>query len=128
MLVVKFLLTGMFWSCRGSLVTIFFCICLEFLLYKCIVYWKKFIFQSKDKEYPRLSNTFCEADDILSHKPAIRIVDQRNLYKETKLKLYRDRPKRSEDGPSTTEKKFRMMLEREKSLASKSSRSSRQTT
>ncbi|XP_053391343.1 uncharacterized protein LOC123563746 isoform X3 [Mercenaria mercenaria] len=83
---------------------------------------------SKDKEYPRLSNTFCEADDILTHKPAIRIVDQRNLYKETKLKLYRDRPKRNEDGPSTTEKKFRMMLEQEKSLASRSSRSSRQTT
>ncbi|KAL4239547.1 HEAT repeat containing 9 [Mactra antiquata] len=83
---------------------------------------------SKDKEYPRLSSLFCEESDGVVNKPAIRIVDQRNLHKETKLKLYRDKPKRSEDGPSTTEKKFRMMLEQEKSMASRSSRSSRQTT
>ncbi|XP_052261939.1 uncharacterized protein LOC127865911 isoform X4 [Dreissena polymorpha] len=83
---------------------------------------------SKDKEYPRLSNQFVEEDDFLTHKPAVRIVDQRNLYKETQLKLYRDRPKKSEEGPSSMEKKFRMMLEQEKSMASRSTRSSRNTT
>lgn len=88
-----------------------------------------FSFQSKDKEYPRLSNAWsCDKDDILNNKPAVRIANQRNLYKETKLKLYRDRPKKSDDGPSSVEKRFRMMIEQEKTMASRSSRSSRQTT
>ncbi|XP_052764355.1 uncharacterized protein LOC128206119 isoform X3 [Mya arenaria] len=82
---------------------------------------------SKDKEYPQLSNRFVDADDFLTHKPAVRIVDQRQLYKETKLRLYRDKPKKEEEGPSTMEKKFRMMLEQEKSMTSRSGRSSQQT-
>ena len=86
------------------------------------------IFQSKDKTYPRLTDCFFDEEDFLAHKPAVRIVDQRNLYNETKLKLYRDRPKNKDVGPSSMEKKFRMMLEQEKSMTSKSSRSSRQTT
>jgi len=96
--------------------------------YECIFIVDVHVFQNQEKIYPRLSNKFVEEDDFLSHKPAIRIADQRNLYKETKLKLYRERPKREDKDTSSMEKKFRMMLEQEKSMGSRSSRSSRQTT
>jgi len=70
---------------------------------------------------------FYDKDDILTHKPAVRIADQRNLYKETKLKLFRDRPKKSDDGPSSMERRFRMMIEQEKTMASRNSANSRQS-
>lgn len=51
-------------------------------------------------------------------KPAVRIVDQRNLAQETKLTLYKERSRGRVKGPSTTEQKFRLMIEREKSATS----------
>ncbi|ESO98616.1 hypothetical protein LOTGIDRAFT_174088 [Lottia gigantea] len=75
---------------------------------------------SKDKEFPRYSNAFSlPGADI--RRPASRIVDQRNLIDETKLVLYREKPKPKREGPSTTERRFRRMLERDRTLSSTSS-------
>ncbi|KAL3877329.1 hypothetical protein ACJMK2_035059 [Sinanodonta woodiana] len=74
---------------------------------------------SKDKEFPQLIEKFVE---VKERKPAHRIVDQHNLQNETKLTLFKETARPAEDGPSSNEWKFRMMLERERS-GSKSGRS-----
>ncbi|KAK3610757.1 hypothetical protein CHS0354_028156 [Potamilus streckersoni] len=74
---------------------------------------------SKDKEFPQLIEKFV---DVKERKPAHRIVDQHNLQNETKLTLFKETARPTEDGPNSNEWKFRMMLERERS-GSKSERS-----
>ncbi|KAK6187102.1 hypothetical protein SNE40_005199 [Patella caerulea] len=75
---------------------------------------------SKNKEFPRYSSAFAEPGADI-RPPANRIVDQRNLMEETKLVLYREKPKPKKEGPSTTERRFRRMLERDRTLSSVSS-------
>nr|XP_022312615.1 uncharacterized protein LOC111117711 isoform X4 [Crassostrea virginica] len=73
------------------------------------------------KEYPRLANSFLNDSENTKgkrRKPALRIVDQRNLAEETKLTLYKERSRGRVKGPSTTEQKFRLMIAREKSATS----------
>ncbi|XP_061175162.1 uncharacterized protein LOC133184218 isoform X2 [Saccostrea echinata] len=71
------------------------------------------------KEYPRLANNFlADGTKVKRRKPAVRIVDQRNLAQETKLTLYKERSRGRVKGPSTTEQKFRLMIAREKSATS----------
>ncbi|XP_048763118.1 uncharacterized protein LOC125671422 isoform X3 [Ostrea edulis] len=71
------------------------------------------------KEYPRLADSFLtDGSKVKRRKPAVRIVDQRNLAQETKLTLYKERSRGRVKGPSTTEQKFRLMIEREKSATS----------
>lgn len=69
------------------------------------------------KAYPRMADSFANSDPTVRN-PAIRIVNQRNLAKETKLTLYRERTRASQKGPNSTERKFRLMLEQEKSVVS----------
>ncbi|XP_033750717.1 uncharacterized protein LOC117334950 isoform X2 [Pecten maximus] len=69
------------------------------------------------KAYPRMADEFANSDPTVRN-PAIRIVNQRNLAKETKLTLYRERTRASQKGPNSTERKFRLMLEQEKSVVS----------
>ncbi|XP_052684890.1 uncharacterized protein LOC128164871 isoform X3 [Crassostrea angulata] len=73
------------------------------------------------KEYPKLANSFLNESENTKgkrRKPAVRIVDQRNLAEETKLTLYKERSRGRVKGPSTTEQKFRLMIAREKSATS----------
>ncbi|KAK6187104.1 hypothetical protein SNE40_005199 [Patella caerulea] len=81
---------------------------------------------SKNKEFPRYSSAFAEPGADI-RPPANRIVDQRNLMEETKLVLYREKPKPKKEGPSTTERRFRRMLERDRTLSSVSSKKLRQS-
>lgn len=77
--------------------------------------------QTTGKEYPRLANGFLTDSENTKgkrRKPALRIVDQRNLAEETKLTLYKERSRGRVKGPSTTEQKFRLMIAREKSATS----------
>ncbi|XP_060063442.1 nestin-like [Ylistrum balloti] len=69
------------------------------------------------KAYPRMADAFANSDPTVRN-PAIRIVNQRNLAKETKLTLFRERTRASQKGPNSTERKFRLMLEQEKSVVS----------
>ena len=73
--------------------------------------------QTVGKEYPRAASTFANPDPS-KRKPAIRIANQRNLAQETKLSLYKERTRLGFKGPSSTEKKFRLMLEMERSADS----------
>ncbi|XP_064618168.1 LOW QUALITY PROTEIN: uncharacterized protein LOC135482224 [Liolophura sinensis] len=61
-------------------------------------------------EFPRLSSYYCDVTDD-KRKPAQRIVDQHNLYEETKFSLYRESSRGSLGGPSATEKRLRKLLE-----------------
>lgn len=66
--------------------------------------------QNHELEFPRLSSFYCDVTDD-KRKPAQRIVDQHNLYEETKFSLYRESSKGNLVGPSATERRLRKLLE-----------------
>ncbi|CAC5356468.1 unnamed protein product [Mytilus coruscus] len=72
---------------------------------------------TRGKEYPRLAESFTDPDPV-KRKPAIRVCDQGKLAQETRLTLYKEKVKGRRKGPSTTEKKFRLMLQQEQSVVS----------
>ncbi|XP_076072539.1 uncharacterized protein LOC143044417 isoform X2 [Mytilus galloprovincialis] len=72
---------------------------------------------TRGKEYPRLAETFTDPDPV-KRKPAVRVCDQGKLAQETRLTLYKEKVKGRRKGPSTTEKKFRLMLQQEQSIVS----------
>ncbi|XP_070186621.1 uncharacterized protein [Littorina saxatilis] len=73
-----------------------------------------------NKEFPQFASSFAEPDPD-QRAPAERLVDQRNLMEETKLVLYRQKPKPNTPGPSSMERRFRKMIERDTSQSQKSS-------
>ncbi|XP_063443998.1 uncharacterized protein LOC134724732 isoform X2 [Mytilus trossulus] len=72
---------------------------------------------TRGKEYPRLVESFTDPDPV-RRKPAVRVCDQGKLAQETRLTLYKEKVKGRRKGPSTTEKKFRLMLQQEQSTVS----------
>ncbi|XP_035827330.1 uncharacterized protein LOC101845258 [Aplysia californica] len=77
---------------------------------------------SLNKEYPQFASSFSNPDPD-ERKPAERLVDQRNLLEETKLVLYREKIQPSTPGPARLERKFRKMIERDRAISTKSSKS-----
>ncbi len=67
-------------------------------------------FQKQEKIYPKSAEFFSESTRE-TQEPAERIVDQRNLYNETKFtsSLYRPKPARR-NSPTMSERKFQKML------------------
>ena len=67
-------------------------------------------FQKQEKVYPKSAEFFSESTRE-TQEPAERIVDQRNLYNETKFtsSLYRPKPARR-NSPTMSERKFQKML------------------
>ncbi|XP_067672205.1 uncharacterized protein [Haliotis asinina] len=75
---------------------------------------------NQNKVYPKLTNLYVDPD-ACQKEPAQRLVDQRNLMEETKLVLYREKPKPKPIGPSVHERRFQRMLDRDKTASSKPS-------
>ncbi|XP_048248780.1 uncharacterized protein LOC124122889 isoform X3 [Haliotis rufescens] len=75
---------------------------------------------NQNKVYPKLTDLYVDPDTC-QKEPAQRLVDQHNLMEETKLVLYHEKPKPKPSGPSIHERRFRRMLERDKTASSKTS-------
>ncbi|XP_071107596.1 uncharacterized protein [Haliotis cracherodii] len=75
---------------------------------------------NQNKVYPKLTDLYVDPDTC-QKEPAQRLVDQHNLMEETKLVLYHEKPKPKPSGPSIHERRFRRMLERDKTASTKTS-------